>query len=697
MQKAVGLALVVLQAALMALLSRSVAFPVFIVLFASFGALTKWRVPLSREQAFLLSAGAAFFFLLKERFSPHQFPAGTEFIRTQIAFLIAQFLLLIEAAQFIIRREDDDLPPVLPALGAVAVICISDIQITSEQRAMTQAFAIAYPLLWGLFLWMGRKPMSIPRTADADLEARRTRAGRRRRAAAALVLILIAVTGWAGSLGLYEFEKKIERWMLEMMTGANDDSRVGFSRTSRLGSIAHKKSESEREIAVWVYADQLPGYLRGAIFTRFQSSEWFSQMMLPGMEINKAATVPEGLRPLADGEHLFAYPPAQPPPAGEWRYLECWQAGENMHEAFTPLGTTHLITSGDRLGVLPYGLFVLHDVEGSNPYTACVPAAGPFEPLPDNQRSRWLDVPEEYRSALHGLAEQLFADAKTDRQKIRAVEHYFQENYSYHLGIEIPTGEDPLLYFLHEKPPAHCEYFASAAALLLRAGGVPARYVTGLVPGEWNPSGQYWIARNRDAHAWVEAYVENAGWITVEATPAEGVPSPDQPATRWAWWETLKSDWRRLRAYLDQNRFDRARSLLASSGLGVVVGLFCLAFVGYLAIRIPWPRRFRKRRREILDPQLAQMQKLLEQMDRELRPHGLERMPDETLHQFARRISEWDQWRMTHRRGTDPQASQHPGYAEQTAQWYRSYARCRYQGKWDQETLESLRAKLPVP
>ena len=101
MQQIVGLALVALQAAMMGLLARTIWFPVLVVAIASLGTFTKWRMPLSRQQAFLLSSAAAFFFLLKHRFSPHSFPIGSEFIRTEVAFMLAQFLLLVEAAQFI--------------------------------------------------------------------------------------------------------------------------------------------------------------------------------------------------------------------------------------------------------------------------------------------------------------------------------------------------------------------------------------------------------------------------------------------------------------------------------------------------------------------------------------------------------------------------------------------------------------------
>ncbi len=639
MQQAIGLALVALQAALMGLLSQSVQFPLLIVILAAFGAATRWRISLSREQAFLLSATAAFFFLLKHRFSPSIFPVGTEFIRTEVAFLIAQFLLLIEAAQFLVHREEDALSPVLPALGAVALICIADIQITGEQRTLTQFFAVGYALLWAIYLWTCRKPMPVPAAGDADRQSRRVKAGKRRKTAAGFVLGIIAVTAWMGSWGLYEFEKKIEDWLIELMAATNGSGSVGFSRTSRLGSLAREKSAHEQEIALWVYSQKFPGYFRGAVFVQFASSTWESHMGLPGVEITKNADVPQGMRTLEPGENLFAHPSHEKPKTEDWQYWECWQAGRQAASAFTPLGTTHLITPADRLGMLAFGEFVLPDVEACNPYTACVPVPLGFDSPTPQLFERWLQVPEEYQPHLKELAAKIFANARTPAEKITAVERYFQDNYRYHLGIEVPTGEDPLLYFLREKPAAHCEYFASAAALLLRIADVPTRYVTGFVPAEWNPAGKYWVARNRDAHAWVEAYAEPQGWITVEATPAEGVPSADQPSPRFAWWETLSSNWRRLRTFISQKRWGRAWSVVRSTWLGVLIAVFLLGFLVYLALRIPWPRRFFKRRSKPLDPGLAEMQQLLKQVDHNLHPHGLARSAGETLHQFAGRIA----------------------------------------------------------
>jgi transglutaminase-like putative cysteine protease len=61
-----------------------------------------------------------------------------------------------------------------------------------------------------------------------------------------------------------------------------------------------------------------------------------------------------------------------------------------------------------------------------------------------------------------------------------------------------------------------CGHFASAFTTLMRAGGVPARVVTGYLGGEWNPIGDYFIVRQSDAHAWSEVWVEDRGWTRID-------------------------------------------------------------------------------------------------------------------------------------------------------------------------------------
>lgn len=90
-----------------------------------------------------------------------------------------------------------------------------------------------------------------------------------------------------------------------------------------------------------------------------------------------------------------------------------------------------------------------------------------------------------------------------------------------------PEGEDFAEYFLFESRRGYCMHFASAAVLILRAMGAPARYVSGftVVPAP----GQETDVADRAAHAWVEVYVNGYGWYPVEVTPAAAFEMSEVP------------------------------------------------------------------------------------------------------------------------------------------------------------------------
>lgn len=81
-------------------------------------------------------------------------------------------------------------------------------------------------------------------------------------------------------------------------------------------------------------------------------------------------------------------------------------------------------------------------------------------------------------------------------------------------------GESPVDEFLFDTRAGFCEHYASAFTVLMRAGGVPARVVTGYQGGEVNTVGGYLIVRQADAHAWSEIWVEGTGWLRVDPTAA---------------------------------------------------------------------------------------------------------------------------------------------------------------------------------
>ncbi len=100
------------------------------------------------------------------------------------------------------------------------------------------------------------------------------------------------------------------------------------------------------------------------------------------------------------------------------------------------------------------------------------------------------------------------------------VEQFLKENYEYSLQNTAASSRDPLYDFLFESRAGHCEYFATAQAVLLRTLGIPTRVVNGFKRGDYNRWNGYFMVRHSDAHSWVEAYFPGREWIEFDATPA---------------------------------------------------------------------------------------------------------------------------------------------------------------------------------
>lgn len=104
-------------------------------------------------------------------------------------------------------------------------------------------------------------------------------------------------------------------------------------------------------------------------------------------------------------------------------------------------------------------------------------------------------------------------------QNARGLVQSFKQNFQYSLNAPSLDPESPMEDFMFNQKKGHCERYASALAVLLRMQGIPARVARGFVPREYNEFGKYYNVRAKDAHAWVEAWFEEKGWVTLDATP----------------------------------------------------------------------------------------------------------------------------------------------------------------------------------
>lgn len=134
-------------------------------------------------------------------------------------------------------------------------------------------------------------------------------------------------------------------------------------------------------------------------------------------------------------------------------------------------------------------------------------------------RTHYLDVPETLRPALNEVLLQYDWYRGDPVGAAWSIAVWLDARYEYDPETPAaPEGVDPVEYFLTESHRGYCMHFASAAALLLRAMGIPARYVSGFtaVP----QPGKTVDVPDRAAHAWVEVWIEGFGWYPVEVTPA---------------------------------------------------------------------------------------------------------------------------------------------------------------------------------
>ncbi|MCI9366755.1 MAG: transglutaminase domain-containing protein [Oscillospiraceae bacterium] len=201
-------------------------------------------------------------------------------------------------------------------------------------------------------------------------------------------------------------------------------------------------------------------------------------------------------------------------------------------------------------GILPVEDAYFAGLQGQRSFTVefiqqeplnVVPASSRWsEAYWDQMEMDYLAVPKEMREELKELCWRinavssisLYGEDSTSGvnvQLARRVAQYLDALCEYDPDVPaVPEGKDPVLYFLMESRRGYCMHYASAATLLLRAMGVPARYVSGFA-AESVP-GQTVDVPDRAAHAWVEVWVDSFGWHPVEVTPAAAFAEDQEEA-----------------------------------------------------------------------------------------------------------------------------------------------------------------------
>jgi len=291
----------------------------------------------------------------------------------------------------------------------------------------------------------------------------------------------------------------------------------GFSNTVQLGDIGRVQQSD----AVVMHVQPLPGYQlpadpywRGVALSLFDGKRWYN----PTLGVSTGE--------IAEANNLFV-PSQRNAPRREVRYRVLLEPiGTNV---FFGLPFLESVAGNYRnVAVDDYGGFTNFDRERVvSVYTAtsntCEPATGALRrassSYPAEISLRYLQLPKLDRR-VQTLATQIASERTNNYDRARAIEKYLQTKFGYTLELPTRVAADPIANFLFERKEGHCEYFASAMAVMLRAIGIPSRVVNGLHGDEFNQVSGSYLVRARQAHSWVEAYFPGQGWITFDPTPA---------------------------------------------------------------------------------------------------------------------------------------------------------------------------------
>ena len=168
-------------------------------------------------------------------------------------------------------------------------------------------------------------------------------------------------------------------------------------------------------------------------------------------------------------------------------------------------------------------------------------------PEPDDSvfPDRFLQLPP-LSDRITWLAKDLTRDKSTPLAQAENILNYLKSEFGYTLEMEGTAEETPLDHFLFTRKKGHCEYFATAMAILLRVTGIPSRIVNGFTGEEWNDLGDYMIIRQKHAHSWVEAYLPGKGWTVYDPTPPDPNAIAESPASHFArTLDLLRLNWQR--------------------------------------------------------------------------------------------------------------------------------------------------------
>jgi transglutaminase-like putative cysteine protease len=412
---------------------------------------------------------------------------------------------------------------------------------------------------------------------------------RRARIGVAALLALAAALAAGAIVGLPPLSRWTERQVMRVIGGAE----TGFSDRLWLGSLDGLLDSDE---VVMRLEGPRTDYLRGAVFDHYEIGRW-------------GRMKPPRTRPVDV---------SAPRAAGDRVRLSVVAGARDRY--FLPQGARAVSAAGagvvvDRFGVVR--------VDGALATEVSFALGGPPDFPADEPTDDDLDIPAALRRPLGRIAKEWTEGATTPEAKLSAIVARLGNGFSYSRTFQRRRA-DPILDFLLDDHRGHCEYFATATALLARAAGVPARVVIGYRVAEENALGRYWVVREKNAHAWTEVYLPGRGFVTVDTTPAD--PLAQNAPHRSSW----------IRAAADLVSATTGRVWARLTLVDLIIGGLVVTAVGLVVRRLRRPRDGRARDEKVrMEPPPPSLLALLDALAKQ----GMARAESEPIERFAARIA----------------------------------------------------------
>ncbi|MCU0863755.1 MAG: DUF3488 and DUF4129 domain-containing transglutaminase family protein [Planctomycetes bacterium] len=407
--------------------------------------------------------------------------------------------------------------------------------------------------------------------------------------------------------------------------GIADRIRIGDEQATRLGE------ELVARITAVDSGASVPTHWRAIVFSTFDGTTWHPQ---------------EGARFV---DRLVSDPPWQHMPDGSWQRGR--STGSEQNQAATPRWQVRLHalesgrlplplhavrirperSQGTLLEARGFGGFSLLRAEDapSGPLHYEVGVGGPRQPtaVPARTRAHFVALPDRgVPGTAFSLARQLRAELPANADPVLVAQTFadwLRTSRRYALPGE-PGFARNLGEFLLGTGAGHCEYFATALALMLRTQDVPCRLAGGWLVHEVDPASGASIVRSKHAHAWVEVLAEDDSWHTFDATPASAVV--DATRNDESWWSEIRADLDRWWAAI--TGFDQAARRRWLLALCELPARHPLALAGVLVAMLAMV--YARRRRRQSEPSIARLL-------RSLRAARLRLLPGETPRELLQR------------------------------------------------------------